>query len=525
MSRFQQLLAGALAMTAPALPQPAAFSDDADVAVLEAEAADGAHPTRTTYRLRLQGSSPTMELMRVYQRLEVRDEQGREVYFLVERDPGEPRWNDFVAFYLRWPLPVRPIEIVAGDLRPGFGQGLLFSRSGRSGVGDWRPRTDHARLGYRSSGENDAFRGLGVRGRTGFLRWALLGGRGRRDARVDETGAVTSLPASGIHVTRTERTGQDRLGLRVFGARLRGAIHGVSVGLVGQDLRFDRRLDLRRQGRKGAAFHGRRQRTGSADLLLTLKQLKLAAAMAVDGSSRMGTEILLRLGLPQGRLAAGWRQHPAGSANPLGRVSNGDNNLTGAGGEWTGEKGRFKWRLAVEQKRRPQAEYSTPLPSQALRWSGELATRLGRQARLEAHLQTDKCLGWNDEGRQRHHTRRCRLDLHLRMLKLRLEGRQNHGASTARGGVMSILWRHRWRRMSAVVHLSRFRTGAYAARIYEYEYDLPGAYSIRPLYGNGWRFYTRTGFTWRSLEVGLRYRIQSGDPVRHHLGFQADLGL
>ena len=523
MSRFHHLVAGALTVTVPTLSQPAVFPDDSAVPILESEAADRAAPTRTTYRLRLQSVSPTTAGTRVYQRLEVRDEDGREAFFLVERDPGERSWNDFVAFYLRWSSPARPIEVVAGDLRPGFGQGLLFSRTSRNGTRDWRPSPDHRRLGYRSSGENEAFRGLGVRGRAGFLSWALVGGRGRRDARVDETGTVTSLPSSGIHVSNAERMGQNRLGLRVFGARLRCAVRGLSVGLVGQDIRFDQPLDLRRQGRKGAAFHGQRARRGSVDLLLKRQQLELATAVAVDGSSRMGTAIVLRLRLPHGRVAGGWRQHRAGFANPFGRTTSANNNETGAGGEWTGGNGRFKWRLALDQHRKPQAEYSSPLPSETLRWSGEVETRVGRQARFEVRMQTNERRRWSTAGRQRDHTRRLRLDLHLRGAKLRVEGRQNGGSNSDRGGLASVLWRHRWRHLRGAVHLSRFRTDAYAARIYEYEYDLPGSYSIRPLYGNGWRIYVRTGFTWRGLQLMLRYRLQSGDPVRHHLGLQVDL--
>jgi hypothetical protein len=287
MSSSQPLAAGLLVLAASAFAQPGAFQEESDAQNLEAEAADRSGLRGVTYRIRLQ-SDATIQEPRVYQRLEVQDDHGREAFLLVERDPAEPSWKDFAAFYFRWSSPARPIEIVTGDLRPGFGQGLLFSRTSRNGVGDWRSRADHRRLGYRSSGENESFRGLVVRGSSGVWSWALLGGRGRRDARVDETGTVTSLPTSGIHVSQVERAGRDRLGLRVAGARLRWAVNGVSVGLVGQDLRFDRPLDLRQQGRKGAAFHGKRMRLGSADLALKRQQLDLAAAIAVDGSSRTG---------------------------------------------------------------------------------------------------------------------------------------------------------------------------------------------------------------------------------------------
>ena len=58
-----------------------------------------------------------------------------------------------------------------------------------------------------------------------------------------------------------------------------------------------------------------------------------------------------------------------------------------------------------------------------------------------------------------------------------------------------------------------------------HEYDLPGANSIRPLHGNGWRLYVRTALRWRTLEMTLRYRLQTGKPLRHQFGFQADLAV
>jgi hypothetical protein len=154
-----------------------------------------------------------------------------------------------------------------------------------------------------------------------------------------------------------------------------------------------------------------------------------------------------------------------------------------------------------------------------------LRTRVRRQVNLEVRLQTDERHRWGSGERQRDRTRRLRLDLHFRDAKLRAEARQNGGSSSDRGGMVSALWRYRWRGLSGEVHLSRYVTGSYAARIYEYEYDLPGAYSIRPLHGNGYRSYLRTRIKARNLEIALRYRLQSGKPIRHQFGFQADFGV
>ena len=81
----------------------------------------------------MQGRAVDEDALRFYQRVEWRWRRGRKVYALVERDPGEARWVDFVAFYGRWQL--RPLEIVVGDVRPGWGQGRGL-RARDEGQGD-----------------------------------------------------------------------------------------------------------------------------------------------------------------------------------------------------------------------------------------------------------------------------------------------------------------------------------------------------------------------------------------------------
>ena len=64
-------------------------------------------------------------------------------------------------------------------------------------------------------------------------------------------------------------------------------------------------------------------------------------------------------------------------------------------------------------------------------------------------------------------------------------------------------------RRQYVLHLSRFFTQSYDARIYEYERDLPGSVSIRPLYGNGWRGVAMVqGELGRGFSMALRCRHQ-----------------
>jgi len=60
-------------------------------------------------------------------------------------------------------------------------------------------------------------------------------------------------------------------------------------------------------------------------------------------------------------------------------------------------------------------------------------------------------------------------------------------------------------------------------RIYEFEPDLPGAVSIRPLYGNGWRVNGLVRLERGVWELSGRYRYQRDRRRRHYGGIQVDL--
>ena len=94
-----------------------------------------------------------------------------------------------------------------------------------------------------------------------------------------------------------------------------------------------------------------------------------------------------------------------------------------------------------------------------------------------------------------------------------------HRAERAEWGLLgSVRFKTRW----LTLHVSRFRTDSYWTRIYEYEVDLPGAVSIRPLYGTGWRGYALVAVAYRGWRLSSRYRIQHDQRLRHYGGVQVD---
>ena len=235
--------------------------EGADGAVLEALLAAGKREDagELTLRTRIRQRSFALDRVSLYRKLVWTLPSGSQVHVVAERDPGEPDWHDFVAFYGRWQMS-DALQVHAGGLRPGFGQGVVFSRGGgRGGTVVPQMRRDSDRIGYRASGENDAVRGASVRFCRHHFDAILLAGVLWRDARLNSAGKVISLPESGRHVTDTELLGKDLLSGTIVGTRLRRMHGGLELGATLYRLATARKVDLRRSDTRPAAFVGDRQ--------------------------------------------------------------------------------------------------------------------------------------------------------------------------------------------------------------------------------------------------------------------------
>ncbi len=446
-------------------------------------------------------------------------QKNQQFFVLVERDAGES-WRDFSALYYR--RTGRLGEVVVGDVRAGFAGGLVFGRGRSGGVATRLSLRDNKSLGYRSTVENGAVRGVVWRHEKERWQWTLLAGRAALDARINEAGYATSLPESGLHVSETERMGRDILTTVVAGLRLRRSVERGHVGIVLQELDFSRRLDLRRRGRTPWGFVGDRQFMGAIDGAWACKGYALGVEAGLDRGGHWAGIGQIQKHWHWVRLRLMGRYYPPTFHSFWGAAPGAGSMQNEVGGVAVVE-GR-QWRLYGDFYQRPQRSYLLPVAAEYATWGGHWRWRIrGWQGRLL--WQERSRPRWQLERLWQDRTRRGRFDVErgrwsLQGQQLRL-WRSGGGREWGRALTLRGRWQQPWGRL--VAHGSLFATDSHASRLYEYEYDLPGAVSIRPLYGRGWRCYVLATLRWRAGEMALRYRLERAGAIRHFAGIFIEL--
>ena len=189
------------------------------------------HPWRLQYTSRISRPSKranSFNDLRLYQRLQIVSPARLSAFFLTERDPEEPALTDYVTGYIA--LPLSRVNIIIGDVRPEWGQGLLFSRRTRSATGLSYARTRTAtQLGNRTSIEHGALRGIYLSGSHTHLFWNLMYGQMTWDATF---ASDTRIYTSGLHDTETSQARKNALRERLTGANIAIGSSQKHIGLT-----------------------------------------------------------------------------------------------------------------------------------------------------------------------------------------------------------------------------------------------------------------------------------------------------
>jgi competence ComEA-like helix-hairpin-helix protein len=446
---------------------------------------------------------------KIYSRTSLSAGKGFRVGWVTEKDPEEAHAYDFVAGYAelrdRWGFD----QIVVGDFRPGFGQGLLFSRFARSmdGLGLARKRPTQE-VGYRSSTETGALRGLFLRSTMGTLEAVLFGARTRSDALLNEAGEVTGFSLVGRHVTESEKARTDALTEELVAARLQWQptdeahpSERTKIGLTLAHSRFRPALVRRDEERNHFDFVGSR-----------IEHLSVDWDLFLFGGSVFGEAVCS----PQAGngFVAGWiwkegRFTLESLIRAYGREfrSFHGSGFAVSGSENGNEIGAFHsvlWRirrgsrlaLYFDQYRRPWRSYLSILPIGGARFGAELHHRRAGsfETLIRLRSSTRQTIPSTDgeytltEGRRRE----LRWEGRWRSgSRFRLKSRVEHvWADGERGSLLFTDVRFSPRKGFVLDgRLTFFDVSAYAARMYEFESGLRGMFSIRNWSGRGRRWY------------------------------------
>ncbi|MHB9030313.1 MAG: hypothetical protein ACYC9O_16225 [Candidatus Latescibacterota bacterium] len=176
-----------------------------------------------------------------YSSLTVHEGDQYRLGFIGERDPFEPRAVDYLSGHVALSSPTWGGSVLLGDFRPGFGQGLVWSRQTRNYLsGTAVIRRDSVRPENTSREESLFLRGamIGIeRERYDLRLWSSFR---MLDARTGKAGNPVGVRTTGIHYHGMDR---GNLSEKILGAHFTLKTNSASVSISGSTSAYSPSLE------------------------------------------------------------------------------------------------------------------------------------------------------------------------------------------------------------------------------------------------------------------------------------------
>ena len=503
---------------------------------------------------------------RIYSRLQARYRRNVSLNVTLEKDPGEvfdfegQQGYDYTSAHFAINGMGRIDALVVGDFIGEFGQGLVLWRSSGFGKGPDAAqgpiRSGRGIRPYGSVEENRFFRGAAATiGVLPELYVSAFGSQRNLDASVVEVdttvafdpdfpegfseGFVSGLNEDGLHRTTTEIARRDALGETLFGGAIEYRIDsdnvGGRIGAVGYTAKFDTPLMAGDRPDELFEFSGDEATMGSVYFDIRTRTLQgfgeiarsptgaIGGLVGVTGELSNHADVLV-LGRHYPRDFTTLHGYPFGERNGVGQ------NETGIyGGVSVEPFESLTVAFYHDQYQFPWLRFSLPRPSRGhesllfiehrperwLRWYVQAKTET-----KEVGTDVPNSIPGSEVGGLLNETRQtlrlqgeydANRDLRLRS---RIEGSRfiAQNAEAASFGVLiyqDVRWQTtEWLRLDS--RLTFFDTDDFDARIYQYENDLTGVFSIPALSGRGVRAYALATVT---PVDGLRLQVKFAQTI------------
>lgn len=459
---------------------------------------------------------------------------------VVEKDPGERWWNshqsgvDYSSFHFLAKDPKSRNMCLFGDYNVRFGQGLVCGNAfslGKNTSGIVPEQTGAALSRHFSSSESHFFRGVAVR--IALLPFLLQGkkrfgmelctfvSKRTLDASVQD-GFYTSISETGLHRTETEMEMEKRLKQSVVGGHLGIRWIYMKCGLTALTWQTDASAtgsnDLwnmfQNKGKLGGNI--------SADWRMLYKDVLVFGEAALDQN---GHHAFLT--------GTSFRPYPRMSISMLGRSYSPAyqavfSNAFSEGTSTSNEQGFFtsmdmqlakRLRLAgyVDVFRSPWLNYAVRTPSYGQDVAVEISSTIGRNGSIKLLIKNkvkekqDSDTDYPTYPSRPGSKSSIRLQINQKQgiwsmkTVLFTNDFQYKNANTNGIAIAQDLGvETRDKRLSMLLHAVLFQTEEWENRIYLWEKDVPGAFSMPMLYGRGCRLAFFMKYEIRNLRIQFK---------------------
>ena len=460
---------------------------------------------------------------KVYHRILFNPNQNIKGGLLLEKDPGERRWDDHLVGFLESRIPRFKTRLLIGNFRTEFGQGLVLWGpygffKGADPVAPVKKRSQDI-LGYVYSDEIDYLTGIAAETNFRTFRITFLISSRNLDATLNSDGTARHIRTTGLHRTASEVASQDCLKETLLGGRVE---HFWSDGVIGATGWWGRYSPPIRQDdleRYRFDFQGEYNSVVGIDYDLYFGRINFFGEIAQSqsrGIALIGSGIL---DIYRGFfLIVSYRRFDPQFQNPHSH-SFGSDRVSNENGIYIGFKGRLTKMTHLsfyyDIFRKPWRTFTTPVPTSGedLFFQVEQKCSPALLLKIRARFQHREVMeqSSSDPGLVINYLRdqysyRYRLEVQYQpspriRLRSRWESVNVHyppiRADIAVPFVQEsgfLIYQDFWFRpfsnMTILARWISFDTDSYGSRIYEFEGDLPGVMNIRPLYGKGHRWYT-----------------------------------
>jgi hypothetical protein len=447
----------------------------------------------------------------------------------AEKDEGEeffrgsqPDGFDFYSAHL-FLRDIGPLKNLAlGDYQAQFGQGLTFwSGLGFASKSSYTMNVKRNARGlspYASVNENQFLRGIAATYAWKDLEFTGFYSKKKLDANLNsdpidnlepDALIITSFQQDGLHRRPIELVKKDAIDERIFGGNLKYAKNSFSAGVTAVHVDFGAELQRNTQAYNQFEFQGRENTTVGADFSWVHRNMNAFGEIA--RSARGGLGYLAGILLAPDRIVSISVLHRHYDRDFHGLYSIG---FAEGSRPWN-EQGTY-FGLEIKPKREwsvnayydqfdfPWLRFQTDAPSAGSEWLVQVTHRPSRKVELYARVRKqDKARNAVniDEGIDpliRVQQTNYRLNVSYKVsksvtLRTRMEGidfnREDRSLDHGFLIYQDFIHRPLGSPLQLTFRMALFDTESYDARIYAYESELVGVYSILPYYGRGMRWY------------------------------------